>query len=180
MPMQIKSIVSMCVLTALVAGCTPKGDDAAPEVLTAFRTADGKWGFQKGGKTVVEAKFDNVQPFKNGVARIKVNDKFGYIDESGKTLIEPKYEEAGRFSEGMAPVKLDDKFGFVDRTGKVVLEAKYDRADEFGGGYAIVEMDGKQGYIDKEGVFKEGEAPGSGESEGNLDMGEETDNEGGN
>ena len=179
--MRYKTTLLVCALAAAFTGCTPKGDgDAAPEVLTAFRTADGKWGYKKGSKTVIEAKFDNVMPFKEGVARVKLNGKFGYIDESGKTLIEPKYEEAGRFSGGLAPVKLGEKFGFVDQTGKVVLEAKYESANEFTEGYALVMLEEKHGYIDKEGVFKEGDPPGSGETDTSATSGDAGEDDGGN
>ncbi len=146
-------------------GCTPKTTDAGPgedpNKLSPFRTAEGKWGYQNGrGKTVIEATFDNVTPFRNGIARIKVKDKYGYIDESGKSLIEAKYEEAGFFNQGLCPVKVDGKFGYIDRTGKMKFEAKFESAESFGLEFAAVTLGGKAGYIDKEGKFTEGEVPG--------------------
>ncbi|GEM_PF-2642732 len=181
--MRNKLMIVLCGLAVSLAGCDPKGGgggEAAPETLMPFRTAEGKWGFKKGSRTVIDAKFDNVMQFKDGIARVKLNGKYGFIDEVGETLIEAKYEDAGRFGDGVAPVKSDGKFGFVDRNGKIVLEAKYDRADSFSGGYAIVNLEGKNGHIDKDGVFKEGDPPGSGESDGGLESGEGMEDDGGN
>ena len=148
-----------------VIGCEPKTEvDLGPgsaNTLTPFRDADGKWGYNKGGKTVIEPKFDNVSPFRNGTARVKLGDKYGFIDEAGKTLIEPKYTAAGRFSDGLAPAKIDANFGFVDKSGKVVVPAKYESADDFNEGFASVILGGEAGYINKQGEFKKGDPPGT-------------------
>jgi len=172
------------VSSLVVSGCAPKQegvDGGDPNALTAFRTADGKWGFQNGrGKTVIEAKYDNVLPFRNGVSRVKINDKFGFIDESGKTLVDAKYSEAGAFNDGLAPVKSGDKFGYIDRTGKMAIEAKYERADNFGGGFAAVVLEGKTGYIDTKAEFKEGDPPGTSDDAGVMDEEEGEAEEGNN
>jgi hypothetical protein len=164
--MQKKIPVLACALSLLfVIGCKPKaevGDGPnTANTLTPFRTADGKWGYNKGGKTVIEAKFDNVVPFQNGTARIKVGDKYGFIDESGKILVEPKYVAAGRFIDGLAPVKIDANFGYIDKSGKVVIPAKYGSADDFNAGYASVLLGEESGYISKQGEYKKGDPPGT-------------------
>lgn len=152
-----------CVATLiLLVGCQPKTeqpDDA--NQLTPFRAAAGKWGYIKGGKTVIEATYDNVSPFRNGVARVKVGDKYGYINESGKTIVEPTYSAAGRFGDGLAPVKTGEKFGYIDKTGKLAIEARYAAADDFLNGFASVVLDDVSGYIDIKGEFKKGDPPGT-------------------
>jgi len=56
----------------------------------------GKWGFiDSTGKQVIDFKYDAVQPFKNGLARVKDFEKWGkelwaYIDKTGKIVWEPK------------------------------------------------------------------------------------------
>lgn len=164
--MEKKFTILTVVLSLLFSiGCKPKTDDGAdPEAvnkLAPFRTAAGKWGYNKGGKTVIEAKYDNVSPFRNGTARIKIGDNYGYIDEAGKTIIEAKYAAAGRFSDGLAPVKMGDNFGYIDKTGKIALEARYSAADDFLDGFAAVVLDEVAGYINSKGEFKKGDPPGT-------------------
>lgn len=180
--MQKKLSILTCVLSLLFFnGCKPKTDVGAdPEAankLTPFRTAEGKWGYSKGGKTVIAASFDNVSPFRGGTARIKVGDKYGFIDESGKTIIEPKYAAAGRFSDGLAPARTGEKFGYIDKTGKMAIEAKYSAAGDFLDGFAAVVLDEVTGYIDTKGAFEKGDPPGTVTNEDGLVL--ETE-EGGN
>lgn len=53
--------------------------------------SDYKWGFADGsGRLVIDFQFDEVTPFKNGIAEVLVDGKIGYIDETGKYIWEPK------------------------------------------------------------------------------------------
>ncbi len=49
-----------------------------------------KWGYiNKMGKLVIKTQFDNVEPFFNGLARVEVNGKHGYINKKGDHVWEP-------------------------------------------------------------------------------------------
>jgi hypothetical protein len=89
--------------------------------------------------------------FSEGLARVKLNGKYGYIDKTGKEVIPCKYDNAENFSEGLAIVMLNDKYGFIDKTGKEVTPLKYDNAGRFSEGLALVRLNDKYGYIDKTG-----------------------------
>lgn len=120
---------------------------------------------------VIPFQYDDVGDFSEGLAPVKLNGKWGYIDKTGKVVIPYKYDFAYHFSEGLAPVKLNDKWGYIDKTGKVVIPSKYDYAYHFHEGLARVYMNGKYGFIDKTGkeivpckysdayAFSEGLAP---------------------
>ncbi len=41
------------------------------------------------GKIVINAQFNEAMPFVNGLARVKVSGKFGYVDTAGKYIILP-------------------------------------------------------------------------------------------
>ena len=57
------------------------------------KNENGKWGFvDKDGNVKVEAKYDFVTEFENGVAGIKKDGKWGVIDENGNIKLEPIYE----------------------------------------------------------------------------------------
>lgn len=95
--------------------------------------------------------YDEVYAFQEGMAAVKLNDKFGFIDLTGKEVIPLKYEAAGDFLEGLAPVYLKEKIGFIDKTGKEVIPLKYDYLSDFHEGLASVRQNNKWGFIDKTG-----------------------------
>lgn len=112
---------------------------------------NGKWGFSNGLTTVIEPRFDEVFCFKDGVACVDDNGKFGYIDTKGDYVIEPKFECAMSFSEGFAVFFEGEKCGYINKEGNVVLPAKYDAATAFENGRAKVKEFGKWSTIDTEG-----------------------------
>ena len=112
---------------------------------------NGKFGFELDDKVVIPAKYDDAVPFSEGLARVKLNGKGGYIDKTGKEVIPFRYDVAWSFGEGLASVELNGKCGYIDKTGKVVIPIKYDEADSFSDGLASVKLNGKWGFIDKTG-----------------------------
>ena len=63
----------------------------------------GKLGFiDKAGKQVIPPKYNDAQPFSEGLAVVRLEGKYGYIDRSGKMVIPPQFSDAGPFSEGLA------------------------------------------------------------------------------
>lgn len=47
--------------------------------------------------------------FSDGLAAIKINGKYGFIDHEGHFVLEPVYEKAQYFYEGLAPVQIGEK-----------------------------------------------------------------------
>lgn len=97
---------------------------------------NGKWGFiDRTGKLAVEAKYDDVKDFYNGLAIVGIKDRksfrYGFIDTTGRIVIKPVYLDAGYFAYGLAPVKIGKKYGFIDKSGQVVIQPKYDNAFSF-------------------------------------------------
>ncbi|MHB8123063.1 MAG: WG repeat-containing protein [Desulfuromonadaceae bacterium] len=43
----------------------------------------------KAGKLIIPPRYNGVQPFSEGLAVVKLGDKYGYIDRSGKMVIPP-------------------------------------------------------------------------------------------
>jgi hypothetical protein len=95
--------------------------------------------------------YDDVYSFSEGLAMVKLNGKWGFIDKTGKEIIPLKYDGAHSFSEGLVVVELNEKYGFIDTTGKEVIPLKYDDAWSFSEGLANVKLNGKWGIIDKTG-----------------------------
>ncbi len=100
---------------------------------------------------VVPCKYDGASNFSEGLAPVKLNGKWGFIDKLGNEVVPCKYDDVYHFSEGLAMVKLNGKWGFIDKLGNEVAPCKYDDAEEFFDGLALVALNGKYGFIDKTG-----------------------------
>jgi hypothetical protein len=84
------------------------------------------WGLLgKDGKWVLEPKLQKLEPFQEGLAAAKSNDKWGYIDTQGKWVIEPQFEGLKNFNGYYAPFKSEGKWGLMDKAGKMVLAPKF-------------------------------------------------------
>ncbi|MBW7960585.1 hypothetical protein H3C65_03800 [Patescibacteria group bacterium] len=53
---------------------------------TSIFTEDGLYGFMKGKDIVIPARFESVESFQDGRAKVEVNDSTFYINESGKMI----------------------------------------------------------------------------------------------
>ena len=50
------------------------------------------------------------RPFSEGLAVVRVNHKFGFIDRLGDVVIEPQFDCASSFAGGMAAVNIGGTF----------------------------------------------------------------------
>ena len=70
-------------------------------------------------------KYDDVWTFSEGLAKVKRNGKWGFINTKGEEVIPCKYDDiyyhsnGNRvyFLDGLALVRIGDKCGFVDKEG---------------------------------------------------------------
>ena len=110
-----------------------------------------------------------IRPFSNGLAAVRIDDRWGYIDRTGTEVIPVGKYEFGRrdFSEELtiAGIRVDSgngrfytNFGFVDKTGEVVIPFDYYWLGSFSDGLATA-LYSDENYIMKYGVInKAGEA----------------------
>jgi hypothetical protein len=102
--------------------------------------------------TIIDASYEQVKPFAEGIAAVKVNGVWGYIDETGKTLVEPQFDDADLFKEGMASIKLNGKWGAIDVHGVLHVGIEYDGLGSFYQGIAIAVNNEKRGFVDSFGT----------------------------
>lgn len=125
----------------------------------------GKYGFIDQAGNSSEIKYEEALPFEEGLAAVKLDTKWGYIDLDLKPVIPFMFEKAEPFYQGKASVKRGGKWGMIDRNGKRLINYNYDLAFEFedtnkvASGHeplAAVVQDGKYLYINQAGksVFK--------------------------
>ncbi|OAV73850.1 KWG Leptospira [Bacteroidales bacterium Barb7] len=100
----------------------------------------------------IPLKYDEVLPFSDGLARVRIGRLYGYIDMNGKVVIPIKYNDVRPFSDGLALVRIGDLYGYIDKNGKEVIPLQFSSAESFHNGLAIA-VDGGEGLIDKTGNF---------------------------
>lgn len=111
---------------------------------------NGKYGFKEDSRIVIPAKYDDVHRFTEGLASVKINSKWGYINKNDSIVIPAEYFGAWEFSEGLAKVKVkpNGTFGFIDHTGRMAIPAEYGDVGHFSEGLAPFRYYDKWGYID--------------------------------
>jgi len=88
---------------------------------------EGKWGYidQKGKFVIVlEGKFKEVRDFSEGLAPVKIGEKWGYINPSGSVVIEPKFAYGEPFKHALARVKVGNLLAYLNKEGTLVWKAK--------------------------------------------------------
>ena len=91
--------------------------------------------------------------FWEGIAAVKIDDKWGYIDTTFHIIISPEYESASIFREDHAWVKKDGKCVILNRDGKLkIIEISNTNMlrtcfNIFSNGLAMISSDDKCGYI---------------------------------
>ena len=95
-------------------------------------------------------KYIYLETFKDGLARVNVNRKYGFVDKNNELIIPAKYDHAEQFFEGLASVKLNNKYGYIDKTGKLIIPLKYDFAGQFYNGEASVRFADRLAIINKQ------------------------------
>jgi serine/threonine protein kinase len=107
------------------------------------------------GDFIFEEAYSWASSFSNGMAIVKVKDKFGIIDKSGSYIVSPMYDSIAADGE-LFLIERDDQFGWIDNKGKEIIPTTYSDAGLFGiSELAPVKNSQNQwGYINKQGVLK--------------------------
>ncbi|PAY03467.1 hypothetical protein CK489_40195 [Bradyrhizobium sp. UFLA03-84] len=89
------------------------------EKLWGLARADGSW--------LIEPKFQRVDALINGLARVTVNGKIGFIDRTGNFAIAPVFDKVGWFKPGLDRVSAerDGVVGVIDKSGEWIFQTKY-------------------------------------------------------
>ncbi len=108
----------------------------------------------KRGGVVIEAKYEYVNTFSEGLAPVRIDGKWGFIDKEGKIVINPQFDEVYKFSEGLAAIRIAKQWGFIDKEGKIAINPQYEKVASFKEGLAWVKINGNVGnHINKQGVL---------------------------
>src|SRR5579862_2060384 len=166
-----------------------RGWDFSEGLAVAMREGEKLWGYiNTSGDFAISPRFqssakdnvisDYVWSFSGGLAKIKVNGKYGFIDHSGEFVIPAQLLDASDYSDGLARVvtegpcvyfpegpcgrsnpqlvggsanKISCKFTYIDESGTIITKARFDSARDFSEGLAPVRVGAYWGFIDKTG-----------------------------
>ena len=104
------------------------------------------------GSLTTKARYDEILPFSEDLAPVKIGRLWGYIDKYDKLVLSPKFDDCKQFSCGLAAVRKNDKWAYIDHSFKEVIAYKYDEAGPMLAGAAIVKIGDKSGVIDRSAV----------------------------
>lgn len=92
----------------------------------------------RSGAVISEKRFDSPEDFSEGLAPVRIGQKWGYIDKAGQVTIEAKFDNANPFADGLALVRQGEMFGYIDRTGAFAILPEFRYAEDFSEGLAVV------------------------------------------
>jgi tetratricopeptide (TPR) repeat protein len=97
----------------------------------------GRWvAIDKANRVVIPAGFDDVRPFRRGIAIARQGGKWGAIERTGRLAVKFAFDAFvtgladGRYvegftDEGLAIVEVGGRRGVIDRTGRVLVPLAY-------------------------------------------------------
>jgi hypothetical protein len=115
-------------------------DSSATPEFHQIKTMSGfKYQLFSNGSAVNEVLYDEVKSFHEGLAAVKRDDKWSFVNRNGNEIIPPTFHDVSDFKNGFAIVmnnKLDK--GFINNSGKLITPIKYFSARFFEEGYAAI------------------------------------------
>lgn len=126
------------------------------------RDGTGSWvAIDKSNRVVISTGFDDVRPFRRGVAAVR-RGGWGAVDNVGRVLLPFRYAGYatalidGRYidgftDEGLAIVDAGGRKGVVDRTGRVIVPPAHPHVVIHPVAFLINSPDGKWGALDRRG-----------------------------
>jgi hypothetical protein len=112
------------------------------------RPKDGRVGFvDSSGRFTIPPAYDEALPFSEGLAAVRVGEKWGFINKNGGMAIASRFEQAYYFFEGVAVAELGKRSVLINRKGEVVASG-FDRFGDIAEGRVQVSLGQNDGFID--------------------------------
>lgn len=110
-----------------------------------------KYGFHTGKRILIPARYDSVRHFSDGLAGVRVEGRWGFVDSQGQMVILPQLSDTYGFADGYAPAAIAGQWGLMDRQGKWVILPQYKSVWHVNHGLVRVETESGWGALDLKG-----------------------------
>ncbi|MDZ7739205.1 MAG: WG repeat-containing protein [Bacteroidales bacterium] len=131
---------------------TPRKMTIFYEGLAAFKM-NGKYGFiNKNHEWEILPVYDQVWPFRNGLAKVKKRGQWIYVDRQGEEIYDIALDHTGYNREGLLFKKnRDQRWGLVNADEDWIISPVFEDIKNFSEGLAPVKINDRWGYINREG-----------------------------
>ena len=105
------------------------------------------------GNIVIAAQYEDVSTFRNGLATVRLNGKYGLINKAGKEILPPEYTSISDYACGVMWLGTEEGYFLINSEGKRVLPDTYENAFAFTASQdrIPIEKDGKIAFFDTDG-----------------------------
>ena len=116
-------------------------------IISVFST-EGLFALQsKSGQYLTKFEFSDIRAFKNGLAAIEKNNKWGFIDIKGEIIIPIEYDIVFDFDENVTLVYKNNQWLAINLKGKTEFAPLIDKCDGFHNSISNVEVKGIKGIL---------------------------------
>ncbi|EMO74091.1 hypothetical protein LEP1GSC127_0156 [Leptospira kirschneri str. 200801925] len=66
---------------------------------------------------MIQPQFESASDFSEGLASVRIIDRWGFINRSGQIVIKPQFQFPASFSDGIAAVTKNRIDFYIDKNG---------------------------------------------------------------
>ncbi|CAM2782507.1 WG repeat-containing protein [Helicobacter burdigaliensis] len=100
----------------------------------------------------VSSYADSFIDFTDNIFSIKINGKWGLINQKLEFLLEAKFDNFYRMADkGLIKLESNNKFGIANAKFQVIAESEFDAVGKLDNGLISIKKNGKWGFIDENG-----------------------------
>ncbi len=86
------------------------------KLVLTYACKNGKYALMKKGIVLTPFQYDEIRAFQDDMARVRVADKWGFINLNGEEVVPPTYDIVFPFELGFAEVSKDGKIFFINKS----------------------------------------------------------------
>lgn len=131
------AIAALALLAPLPVPATEGGHELIPRCSGPFQLCG--YVEKTSREDRIPQRFEVAHPFSEGLAAVRIEGLYGFIDKTGKIVIAPRFQNAGIFAGEYAEVRLDNASGIINRSGELVISPRFKRIIPFTGDIFIAE-----------------------------------------
>lgn len=81
--------------------------------------------YRSDGDSLTGFVYKVIGNFTEGLAKVRIGDRYGFLDTYGKVVIPVELEYCEAFNHGLAMIRKDDKWGAINKKGELVIDVKF-------------------------------------------------------